>query len=137
MSWDIVNICNIQENYLSPQCNCINPPVLIKSIADNMLAPYYCWYAPCLDGNSIKSPEIIQGQRDCKITNCSIKISEISTTGGKITIQNICAKSLLSSNTNYNITVKDVYLETQLPVFNLSTILITSAIVIIFMSYIM
>ena len=137
MSWNIANVCNLQENYLAPKCNCINPPNTIRSISGNMLSPYYCWYSPCLESDTLKSPEIIQGQKDCKVTNCRINISQIKTTGGKITIQNACAKNIISSTTAYNITLEEVPFETQLPVGNLRIMTILLGIVIVTMCYIM
>ena len=119
MSWTLSNICNLPENYFKPQCNCINPPSTIRNVAANMLAPYYCWYAPCLASNAIKSPEIIQGQLDCKITNCSISISEIKVTGGIITIDNKCAKDIISvlNSRNINVSLERVEFSTQIPAF--------------------
>lgn len=117
-SWTLSNVCNLPENYFKPQCNCINPPSTIRNTAINMLAPYYCWYAPCLLPNAIKSPEIIQGQLDCKITNCSITIDQIKVVGGVITIENKCAKDIVS-NLNarkINVSLERIEFEPKLPV---------------------
>lgn len=120
MSWSLANICNLPENFFTPKCNCINPPARVRNAAANMLAPYYCWYAPCLANGAIKSPEIIAGQLDCKITNCSISIDEIQIVGGVVNIQNSCAKDIVDilSAKNINIKLENVTIGTQIPAFN-------------------
>lgn len=117
MSWTLDNVCNLPENFLKPICNCINPPSTIRNVASNMLSPYYCWYAPCLSPSTIKSPEIIQGQLSCNITNCSITIDEIRVNGGIITIKNACANTILR-NSNVIVSLDPIVFETKLPVFD-------------------
>lgn len=126
MSFDLSNICNLPQNYFTPQCNCINPPTYIKNVASNMLSPYYCWYAPCLATTTIKTPDIIQGQLECKITNCSISIDEIKVTGGVINIENKCAYDILDQLgvRNVNINLEKVVFTTQLPVFRFACLLV-------------
>lgn len=123
MSYNLNTVCSLPSNYFNPACNCINPPIYIKNIADNVLAPYYCWYAPCLTANAIKTPEIIQGQLDCKIKNCSISIDQIKTTGGVINIQNSCATQFTNVK-NLNISLEKIDFKLKLPVFDFSILLL-------------
>ena len=84
----LTSICSLPENYFNPACNCINPPTFIKNVSGIVLEPYYCWYAPCLVPNAIRTPDIIQGQLNCRVTNCSITIDQIKIEGGVVNISN-------------------------------------------------
>ncbi len=119
MSWTLANECNLVQNYFQPRCNCINAPLKVRNAAANMLAPYYCWYAPCLSSTAIKSPEIIAGQLECKITNCSITVGEISISGGIVNIENNCAKDIASilGLKNVNVSLEKVKIGVQIPAF--------------------
>jgi len=96
--WSLKTACEV--NSFDPQCACISPPATILNVARNMLIPYYCWYEPCLLPNAVKTPEIIQGQKSCTITNCSITVNNIKVSGGRVIITNNC----LSSVADYNVT---------------------------------
>ena len=134
MSWSLANECLLPQNYFTPRCNCINPPTYIRNVAAKMLAPYYCWYAPCLASNALKIAEIIQGQLECKITNCSISIDEIKVNGGVITIENRCAYDILDllNVKNVNINLEKVTFSLKLPVFDYKImIMLTTAFVLL------
>jgi len=120
MSWTLANECNLPSNFFQPMCGCINPPVTITTAANGMLSPYYCWYAPCLQPNILKTPEIIQGQLSCNIVDCSITIDQINLSGGNISISNLCATGGLGSlnQSSTSITLNSFVFELNLPIIS-------------------
>lgn len=135
MSWTLENICNLPENYFQPMCNCINPPITISNVAENMLAPYYCWYAPCFTAGVLKTPEIIEGQLQCNIVNCTISIDQIQITGGTITIQNSCAQNLISiTSKNVNISLQPIEFSVAFPIYDYTILLLVFGIGISFLA---
>lgn len=127
----LTSVCSLPENYFNPACKCVNPPTFIKNVSGIVLEPYYCWYAPCLAPTAIKTPEIIQGQLSCRITNCSITIDQIKIEGGVVNILNECATKLLdvSNIRNLNVSLKPVEFDTRLPVlsFGVIALMLTAA----------
>lgn len=98
------NYCNITANRLKSICKCINPPQSVLNAANNMLAPYYCWYSACLSNDTLKTPDIITAQASCNITFCNISIDQIQVKGGRVIISNTCAYSSLLSSSSINLT---------------------------------
>jgi hypothetical protein len=127
MSYNIAELCKL--NSFDPRCDCINPPASVKHISNNMLSPYYCWYAPCLKSTTFKTQEIIQGQLHCQVKNCSITIDEIRVKGGNIKIENNCSNSFKVSeiNSDANINLLPTKFEVKLPVYNYNLTMILFA----------
>jgi len=133
MSWTLDNECSLPANYFQPLCGCINPPSTVTTAANSMLTPYYCWYAPCLDPTVLKTPEIIQGQLSCNIVNCNITIDQINTTGGNISISNLCASGQLSG-TGTSINLTSFVFGLNLPIFDFKLSMIFASILLMLFS---
>jgi hypothetical protein len=103
--WSLGSYC--KTNISDPLCQCIEPPSSIINIAQVTGQPYYCWFKPCFTNGVYKTLAIQQAQLACQATECTISISDISISGGRINISNMCgslASRLVSSQINVDLT---------------------------------